>query len=203
MRIEIHYLPSIEYMALAYAASEVQFEVFENFPKQTCRNRTRILGANGVETLTIPVKHTSGMKQLTKDVQIDYGQDWMRRHKGAIQAAYGNAPFYEHFDPFIQQIFAKKSKYLVDLNIHYFNFLTRVLGKALPHSLTKVFEEHEVDSKWNHIQTKESWESRSYYKVNPYRQCFGESFEPNLSVLDLVMNHGNESYDILMQSLNK
>lgn len=203
MRIEIHYLPSIEYMALAYAASEVQFEVFENFPKQTFRNRTRILGANGVETLTIPVKHTSGMKQLTKDVQIDYGQDWIRRHKGAIQAAYGNAPFYEHFDPFIQQIFAKKSKYLVDLNIHYFNFLTRVFGKALPHSLTKVFEEHEVDSKWNHIQTKESWESRSYYKVNPYRQCFGESFEPNLSVLDLVMNHGNESYDILMQSLNK
>jgi hypothetical protein len=58
MHIEIHYLPSIEYMALIYAASEVQFEVYENFPKQTFRNRTRILGANGVETLTIPIKHT-------------------------------------------------------------------------------------------------------------------------------------------------
>ena len=203
MHIEIHYLPSIEYMALAYANSVVQFEVFENFPKQTFRNRTRILGANGVETLTIPVKHTSGIRQLTKDVQIDYRQDWMRRHKGAIQAAYGNAPFYEHFDPFIQQIFAKKSKYLVDLNIHYFNFLTKVLGKALPYSLTEVFAHQEIDSKWNQIQTKQSWESRPYYQVNAYRQCFGNSFEPNLSVLDLVMNHGNESYDILMQSLNK
>lgn len=203
MHIEIHYLPSIEYMALAYANSAVQFEVFEHFPKQTFRNRTRILGANGVETLTIPVKHSSGIKQLTKDVQIDYGQDWMRRHKGAIQAAYGNAPFYEHFDPFIQQIFAKKSKYLVDLNIHYFNFLTKVLGKALPYSLTEVFADQEIDSKWNQIQTKQSWESRPYYQVNAYRQCFGDSFEPNLSVLDLVMNHGNESYDILLQSLNK
>lgn len=203
MRIEIHYLPSIEYMALAYAASEVQFEVFENFPKQTFRNRTRILGANGVETLTIPIKHTSGLKQLTRDVQIDYGQDWIRRHNGAMQAAYGNAPFYEHFDPFIQQIFAKKSKFLVDLNIQYFNFLTKVLGKTLPLSFTEVFSSDHSDSKWNQIQAKESWESRNYYKVIPYRQCFGDSFEPNLSVLDLVMNHGNESYDILMQSLNK
>lgn len=203
MHIEIHYLPSIEYMALIYAASEVQFEVYENFPKQTFRNRTRILGANGVETLTIPVKHTSGTKQLSKDVQIDYGQDWIRRHQGAIQAAYGNAPFYEHFDPFIQQIFAKKLKYLVDLNIHYFNFLTKVLGKALPNSMTEVFMGFETDSKWNIIQPKEMWDLRPYYKLTPYRQCFGQSFEPNLSVLDLVMNHGNESYDILMQSLNK
>ena len=190
-------------MALVYAASEVQFEVFENFPKQTFRNRTRILGANGIETLTVPILHASGGKQLTKDVQIDYGQDWIRRHKGAIQAAYGNAPFYEHFEPFIQQIFAKKTKYLVDLNIHYFMFLTKVLGKTIPHSLTDTFALDVVDSKWNQIQAKESWEERSNYKVTPYRQCFGDHFEPNLSVLDLVMNHGNESYDILMQSLNK
>ena len=203
MRIEIHYLPSIEYMALVYAASEVQFEVFENFPKQTFRNRTRILGANGIETLTVPILHASGGKQLTKDVQIDYGQDWIRRHKGAIKAAYGNAPFYEHFEPFIQQIFAKKTKYLVDLNIHYFMFLTKVLGKTIPHSLTDTFVLDVVDSKWNQIQAKESREERSNYKVTPYRQCFGDHFEPNLSVLDLVMNHGNESYDILMQSLNK
>jgi hypothetical protein len=203
MHIELHYLPSIEYMALIYAKSAVQFEVYENFPKQTFRNRTRILGANGVETLTIPVKHASGTKQLTKDVQIDYGQDWIRRHQGAIQAAYGNAPFYEHFDPFIQQIFAKKLKYLVDLNIHYFNFLTKVLGKAVPNSMTDVFMGLDTDSKWNIIQAKETWELRPYYRLTPYRQCFGQSFEPNLSVLDLVMNHGNESYDILMQSLNK
>ncbi len=203
MRIEIHYLPSIEYMALVYAAGEVQFEVYEHFSKQTFRNRTCILGANGIETLTVPILHASGRKQLIKDVQIDYGQDWIRRHRGAIQAAYGNASFYEHFEPFIQQIFAKKSKYLVDLNIHYFNFLMKVIGKTIPYSLTDTFMEQAVDSKWNQIHAKESWQSRTYYNVTPYRQCFGTNFEPNLSVLDLVMNHGNESYDILMQSLNK
>jgi hypothetical protein len=163
MRIEIHYLPSIEYMALVYAAGEVQFEVYEHFSKQTFRNRTCILGANGIETLTVPILHSSGEKQLIKDVQIDYGQDWVRRHRGAFQAAYGNAPFYEHFEPFIQQIFAKKSKYLVDLNIHYFNFLMKVVGKTIPYSLTDAFMEHAVDSKWNHIHAKESWQSRTYY----------------------------------------
>jgi len=203
MHIEIHYLPSIEYMALAYADSGIQFEVFEHFPKQTFRNRTRILGANGIETLTVPIVHRHGSKQLTKDVQVDYSQDWIRRHQGAIQAAYGNAPFYEHFEPFIQQIFAKKSKFLVDLNIHYFNFLTKVLGKTLPHSFTEEFLNQGGVSKWNQLHAKENWDNRLNYKNTPYRQCFGSTFEPNLSVLDLVMNHGNESYDILMQSLNK
>jgi hypothetical protein len=203
MHIELHYLPSIEYMALAYASPEVQFEVFENFPKQTFRNRTRILGANGVEVLSIPIKHLSGSKQLAKDVQVDYTQDWIRRHKGAIQAGYGNAPFYEHFEPFISQIFAKKSKFLVDLNILCFNFLIKVLGKPLPYSFTESFEGNEIDSKWNQIEAKSSWETRTFYTLTPYRQCFGQKFEANLSVLDLVMNHGNESYDILMQSLNK
>ena len=98
MHIETHYLPSLEYMTVLLQQPSLLFEVEENFPKQTYRNRCLILGANGVERLTVPVIHTSGEKTQTKDTKIDYSQNWMKQHQGAIQAAYGNAPYFEYFE---------------------------------------------------------------------------------------------------------
>ena len=203
MHIDIQYLPSLEYCALVFAEPHIQFEVFENFPKQTYRNRSYILGANGIELLTIPIVQSSEGKQLTKDVQIDYSQDWVRRHKGAIQAAYGKSPFFEHVEPFIDQIFAKKSKFLVDLNIQFLNTIARFLQKKPQFSFTESFIESDENSYWNVIDSKKEFTTRGIYVPVAYRQCFGTEFVPNLSVLDLIMNYGIESREILHMSLNK
>ncbi len=203
MHIDIHYLPSLEYCALIFSETSISFEVCENFPKQTYRNRSYILGANGKELLSVPVIHLSSAKQLTKDVQIDYSQDWIRRHRGAIQAAYGKAPYFEHVEPFIEQIFAKKSKFLVDLNIQFLNTIARFLQKKPQFLFTDSFQMGYVDSYWNVIDSKIDFTERNIYKAVPYRQCFGTEFVANLSVLDLIMNYGIESREILMKSLNK
>ena len=203
MHIDIQYLPSLEYCALVFAEPHIQFEVFENFPKQTYRNRSYILGANGIELLSIPIVQSSEGKQFTKDVQIDYSQDWVRRHKGAIQAAYGKSPFFEHVEPFIDQIFAKKSKFLVDLNIQFLNTIARFLQKKPQFSFTESFIESDENSYWNVIDSKKEFTNRDIYVPVAYRQCFGTEFVPNLSVLDLIMNYGIESREILQNSLNK
>ncbi|WP_395768313.1 WbqC family protein [Aquirufa sp.] len=203
MHIDIHYLPSVEYCALIFDEPSIEFEVYENFPKQTYRNRSYILGANGVELLSIPIIQGDIGKQLTKDVQIDYSQDWMRRHRGAIQSAYGKAPFFEHVEPFIDQIFAKKSKFLVDLNIHFLNTIARFLQKKPQFIFTDSFQEMPSKSYWNVISPKVNYNARGIYNPVAYRQCFGTTFVPNLSVLDLVMNYGIESREILQKSLNK
>ena len=203
MHIDIHYLPSLEYCALIFSEPNVVFEVCENFPKQTYRNRSYILGANGVELLSVPIIQSSATKQLTKDVQVDYSQEWIRRHRGAIQAAYGKAPYFEHVEPFIEQIFAKKSKFLVDLNIQFLNIIARFLQKKSQFSFTESFEAGCEGSHWNIIDSKIDFNKRNYYSVVPYRQCFGTEFVANLSVLDLIMNYGIESREILTKSLNK
>ena len=99
-----------------------------------------------------------------KDVQIDYSQDWIRRHRGAIQAAYGKAPFFEHVEPFIEQIFAKKSKFLVDLNIQFLNTIARFLQKKPQFILTDSFQEMPSMSYWNVITPKVDFNSRDIYK---------------------------------------
>jgi hypothetical protein len=169
----------------------------ENFPKQTFRNRTYLLGANGIECLTVPTLHASGQKALTKDIRIDYFQDWQRRHMGAIRAGYGKAPFFEYFEPYISDIFAKKNKFLVDLNIDFIQLIIKILNVEFTYTFTDQFCSTITLSHWNQINAKQDWQLRTNFKSIPYRQCFGDSFVPNLSILDLLMNHGKESRNIL------
>jgi hypothetical protein len=193
MHIETHYLPSLEYMSLLLQHPALLFEVEENFPKQTYRNRCLILGANGVERLTVPVIHISGQKTKTKDTKIDYSQNWVKQHQGAFQAAYGNAPYYEYFEPYLSQIFAKKRFFLVDLNIDLLSFVYRILEVPLVYEKTQEFGVYEGLSEYDRISAKKDWQNRSIYQNRAYRQCFGHEFIPNLSILDLLMNHGKES----------
>lgn len=197
MHIEIHYLPSLEYMTILLQNPSILFEVEENFPKQTYRNRCLILGANGVERLSIPVVHLSGEKTKTRDTKIDYSQNWIKQHQGAIRAAYGNAPYYEYFEPYLSQIFAKKRFFLVDLNIDLLSFVYRILDVPLVYKNTNEFGVFEGLSEYDQISAKKDWQERSIYQNRSYRQCFGQEFVPNLSILDLLMNHGKESLNFL------
>ena len=198
MHIETHYLPSLEYMSLLLQHTSLLFEVEENFPKQTYRNRCLILGANGVERLTVPVIHTSGQKTKTKDTKIDYSQNWVKQHQGAFQAAYGNAPYYEYFEPYLDQIFAKKRFFLVDLNIDLLSFVYRILDVPLIYEKTQEFGVNNETSEYDQISAKKDWTTRPIYQSRSYRQRFGTEFLTNLSILDLLMNHGKESLTFLI-----
>jgi len=165
MHIETHYLPSLEYMTVLLQHPTLLFEVEENFPKQTFRNRCMILGANGVERLTVPVIHTTGVKTKTKDAKIDYSQNWMKQHQGAIQAAYGNAPYYEYFEPYLHQIFAKKV-FLVDLNIDLLSFVYRILDVSLVYEKTQEFGVYTGDSKYDQISAKKSGQRVQSIKID-------------------------------------
>lgn len=197
MHIEIHYLPSLEYMTILLQNPSLLFEVEENFPKQTYRNRCLIVGANGVERLSVPVVHSSGEKIKMKDTKIDYTQNWVKQHQGALQAAYGNAPFYEYFEPYLRQIFARKRFFLVDLNIDLLSLVYRILDVPLVFEKTQEFGVFEGSSKYDQISAKKDWQDRSFYQIQEYRQCFGKEFIPNLSIIDLLMNHGKESLHFL------
>ena len=49
------YFPSISYMARFLAEDEPFVEIWETYHKQTYRNRCRVMTANGVECMSVPV----------------------------------------------------------------------------------------------------------------------------------------------------
>ena len=105
--------------------------------------------------------------------------------------------------PFFLEIFAKKRFFLVDLNIDLLSFVYRILDVPLVFEKTQEFGVYDGDSEYDQISAKKDWTTRSIYQNRSYRQCFGTEFVANLSVLDLIMNYGIESREILQKSLNK
>lgn len=199
MHLELHYLPSIEYFALLFNNNgEIEFEINENYVKQSYRNRASILTANGILDLTIPIVHNRGKKQLMKDVKINYEENWLKQHRGAIVSAYAKSGYYDYFSEEIFEIYNKKPNFLVDLNLAFIELFFKFMSLEISCELTAEFNLKNNNQWYNfiHPKRKEDW-TGSILKHYSYFQCFGDNFIPQLSVLDLVMNQGPDSKRIL------
>ena len=76
--------------------SNILWDVHQNYIKQTFRNRTFIHSANGLQILTIPVKH-SKIKFSMLDAKIDNSIAWQKNHWRSIESAYSSSPFFEFY----------------------------------------------------------------------------------------------------------
>jgi hypothetical protein len=202
MIIDAQYLPCIEYFGVINQFEEIRLEVNENYQKQSYRNRCNVLSTNKIDSLVIPIaklKH----KEIIKDIKIDYSQDWVRRHLGAIKASYGKSPFFEYFYDYFRIIIEQKPDFLIDLN---YDLLTVCL-KLLKLKNKVVFSENyekivEFDFRGK-IHPKLNPNEYNFYHEYPYSQNFGEKFVPNLSIIDTLMCQGPKAKQIIEGSATK
>ncbi|TDE16883.1 hypothetical protein E0F88_08555 [Dyadobacter psychrotolerans] len=179
----------------------VLLDVEERYVKQTYRNRCTVLTANKVDTLTVPVK--SENHGLTKDVRIDYSQDWVRRHLGCLQAAYGKSPFFEYYAPEFNAVFQKKYEFLIDLNYDLLTICLRLVGvkKEVTYNLSGLENtQNIIKNEVSEINNKKNKNIFKYYQPETYYQTFGNDFVSNLSIVDLIFNMGPEARSVLLKS---
>ncbi len=195
--IEPHYLPSLEFFTAIGQSDSLIIDDQSRFRKQTFRNRCHILNANGVQTLNTPVHYKNN--SLLSEVTIDYDQNWVKDHVGAINAAYRKSPFYEYFIDDILEVFKSRPTLLKDLNHAMLSVCLELLQwqiDILPNST----ENDYLDLR-DHISAKQSFENRSIYQSISYHQNFGNTFAANLSILDLLFCQGPSSGQILKESI--
>lgn len=200
--IEAHYLPSIEYFCALLPYQTIRLEAFEHFQKQTYRNRAYILGANNIQSLTIPVIKGNS-KVVVKDLKIDNSQRWNSEHWRSIKSAYGRAPFFEYFSDYFQAAYASPTEYLLDFNEQLLTICLELLQLKKTCDRTSAFDLELKSGPDDHrgmITPKKDYISREYFSPAAYIQVFGKNFVPNLSVIDLLMNEGPNAGSILLKS---
>ena len=200
MTIDLQCLPSLEYFCALLKHDTIMVESHEYFEKQSYRNRCKILTTNKIDVLTVPVKN-GNTKILIKDLRIDYNQDWTRRHWGAIHSAYGKSPFFEFYADYFKKILDKKPDFLFDFNLDLLTICLKLLRLEKTIIFTENYEKDVENDFRGQIHPKKVYQENQLYQPIKYRQNFGNEFEPNLSILDLLFCQGNQSLKILQESL--
>lgn len=183
------YFPCISYMARFLQEPSPVIEVWDSYHKQTYRNRCRVMTANGVGNLSVPVIQVNGNHTLTKDMAISYKEHWQQVHRRCLESAYKAAPYFEHYYDCLKPIFETRFERLVDLNDAALQAVMRMLKvkKDIVHTMDYVHEaENDLREAFSPKRQVENDSFPEYYQV--FNTKF--PFAPNLSILDLIFNEG-------------
>lgn len=193
--------------------------------REQFKNRNRIRTPDGWAWLTIPTIRRGKQGQLISEVTIDNTQPWRRKVWGRLARTYAHARYFPAYAPFLRETFGREWARLLDLNLHLLGWLVeemrlprvalvrssslgveaqgiervlaicRRLGAreylAGPMEGRRLSEEavHRLASAGIRV-TEFAW------TCPPYHQCWG-GFVPDLSSLDLLLNEGPHSQEVL------
>lgn len=193
--LPIFYLPPISWFAVFLKVeNEVILEQFENFPKQTYRNRANIYGANGRLSLIIPTRHTG--KRIMKETEISHRENWQQLHWKSIKTAYQSSPYFEFYEEKLEKIFEFKTDSLIEFNLNALKIIQDILKTEKAHSLNNDYVKIPLEENY---REKFSAKKETEFEMEEYYQTFSDKlgFEKDLSILDLICNKGPETLTYL------
>jgi len=189
-------------------------------------NRNRILAESDAIWLTVPINKKHKFLPNNR-VEINNEIDWQTEHWKKIYHSYKNSSFFSNYSEYLKQIFSKKWEHLFELDFETLKKTikwlgikieiikeselninsqstqrlvdickqvganTYISGKGLPN---KQYMEKELFEKEGI-----TLEYQNYTSVE-YKQRNSESFIPDLSILDLLFNCGENSMEIIRQT---
>jgi hypothetical protein len=216
------YLPWIGYFDLIDQSDCFVFLDSVQFNKRSWQQRNRIKGPEGILWLTVPVLSKGRRDQIILDVAIDPSASFQEKHIKMITHVYSKAPFFGKYIDELSLIFSRSHKFLADLNVDLIRWLCTQIGIG-----TQMVTSSSIDVEGKKVRLLveicEALEadrylsaegSRTYIEENnlfgqsgidlayqayhhpQYRQLHG-TFEPYLSVLDLLFNEGPSSLAVI------
>ncbi|MFY8021505.1 MAG: WbqC family protein [Bacteroidia bacterium] len=199
----LHYLPCIAWFQYALSFETICIEAFENYQKQSYRSRCKILSANGIQVLNIPVKQISGEKTFISKIQIDEEIDWRKQHWQSLVSAYGKSAYFLHYKDTFEAYYKKGSTNLFEFNLGLINLVSKLLKLPLNIEFTSEYHK-DLGLEWdyrNKFIAKNKNPENELLNHKKYWQVFEEKFGfiANLSILDLLFNLGPDAKGVLLK----
>lgn len=223
MIVSVHqpqYMPWLGYFDKIDRADA--FVLLDNvqFKKNEWQNRNRIKSPQGAQWLTVPVRYK--FPQGINEVEINNQERWQHKQRQMLLSNYRKAPFWTSLEPLQEEIFSQPWTMLSDLNIFVVKKLAEMLGIATPLYIASELNDFPEDPDERLVAITKYFGADTYlagggghdymkldiyeqagikvvfqdYHHPAYRQLFS-SFEPYLSVIDLIFNNGADSLNIL------
>jgi len=192
------YIPSISYLSLFTLEFPIYWDPWENFQKQSFRNRSHILSPNGILVLSVPVQKTSRRGTPMKEVRISYEYRWQREQWMSLQSAYRRSSYFEYYEDQIQPFFEKPYEFLWDLNLEWIGFFQKSFQGIHALNITDSYK-NPYESSFEdfreiiHPKRLRGIEAPSYPQVFDFEGKFYEE----MSVLDLLFNQGPRGINYL------
>lgn len=226
--LSIHQPNYIPWLGYFYKIAQSDIFVYLDsvqFPRgQSYSARNKVKTPNGSTWLTIPVSIPEGQKGKASFIEVDFATDkWRKKHLRTLQMSYAKAPFYEEIREMIEPIITDETSF-VELNIvlieEICNYLELDAKRERLSELLKDYGEKtqliidickaaDADTYLSGTGGGKEYNDEdllnkhgieliySDFKHPEYDQLWGD-FESHLSILDLLMNHGKKSRNILL-----
>jgi hypothetical protein len=225
MRIAIMqpmYLPWTGYFALMDQVDIFVFLDDVQFNHRSWQQRNRIKSPGGPLWLTVPVLTKGQRHQLIYEVEINSNEPWQRKHVKTISRNYSKARWTSEYLSWLEETLQCSWTSLCDLTISLINDLVRFLGintsfiraselKTAGSKVSKLisicqrlgadeylspigsFEYIEADNRFLDLDIRLLYQN---YEHPTHRQLHGD-FLSHLSVVDLLLNEGSQSLEVI------
>jgi hypothetical protein len=180
----------------------------------------KVKSSQGALKLTVPL---SKKEVRIRDVVISKDGRWRKKHWRTIRHCYHPSPYWAQYAKDFQSIYERPWEKLYDLNVALIKLIRKHLGIHTPLLVATELDSYRgggtepmvnvcralgADVYLSGFGGKNYMDEdmfgragitvRYYDFVHPtYRQLYG-AFIPNLSIIDLLFNHGEDSLDILL-----
>jgi len=223
--VTIHQPEHLPWLGFFHKMSHAdEFIILDNvqFRKNYFQNRNKIRTRTGWQWLTVPIEKHQSTDQI-RQIKIKSSEGWEISNLNRIQANYVRAPYFTSFFEDLKKYFSPNSDSLVDLNVQLIKFLQNEMNIPTSIILASTILDNPgsggtnvtlnlckavgADIYLSGVGGREYLDTNHYMQEGidvifqdfhhpEYSQCY-EPFIPAMSAIDLLMNHGEKSGDIL------
>lgn len=190
------------------------------FTKNNYQNRNRLIDQNGVVFWsTVPIRVVGHTEKRITDMELDNSQPWPRKNWARIVGAYRRHPYFNALAPELEAIFMRDYARLCDLNLDLIELFRRQFRICVPMVRSSTMEVEGSRSELllsicrslgadtylsgpsgrNYLDTALFSASGVEIDYHAFKHptYSAPNFQPYLSSLDLLFNHGPKSREIL------
>ncbi len=224
MKVSIHQPMYLPWLGLFDRINQSDiFVLLDNvaYSKNYYINRNKIKTKNGCIWLTVPVLSKGSFGQLINEVRVNNSLKWQEQHWKSMYYSYKDAKYFLNYSDFFEKFYSNRQEYLFDIINESFEFLLKSLkikAKIVKSSMLKAkgkkeelilnickelgADEYLSGPSGNDYLNADLWKQNNIklefhnFSHPTYNQLY-KGFCENMSVIDLLFNHGEESLKII------